>query len=72
MLREPSLITQSWDYAKIESRDGGLIEAGIQNFCYPHVLLLHPLTPYVITGTLLSDMETLHYYFVYIEHVAEL
>ena len=25
MLREPSLITQSWDYAKIESRGGGLI-----------------------------------------------
>ena len=52
--------------------DGGLIEADIQNFGYPPVLLLHPLTPYVITGTLLSDMETLHYCFVFIEHVAEL
>ena len=63
---------QTLDYAKIESRDGGLIEADIQNFCYPPVLLLHPLTPYVITGTLLSDMETLHYYFVFIDQVAKL
>ena len=63
---------QTLDYAKIESRDGGLIEADIQNFCYPPVLLLHPFTPYVITGPLLSDMETLHYYFVFIDQVAKL